>query len=110
MLFQFGGKLVSFDNTSKTVKVQQLTTESGLVERANALERSLAEANYSEYCRQRADETADQHGRYVWYFIKANFDLNPKEEMLNLLGKIILFHYLFQALQVQVLSFRIQQR
>ncbi|KAH8233407.1 hypothetical protein KR026_007815 [Drosophila bipectinata] len=84
--FGFGGKLVSFDNTSKTVKVQQLTTESGLVERANALERSLAEANYSEYCRQRADETADQHGRYIWYFIKANFDLNPKEEMLNLLG------------------------
>ncbi|KAH8277557.1 hypothetical protein KR018_000691 [Drosophila ironensis] len=84
--FGFGGKLVSFDATSKTVKVQQLTTESGLVERANALEQSLAEANYAEYCRQRADETADQHGRYVWYFIKANFELNPKEEMLNLLG------------------------
>jgi len=58
------------------------------VERANALERSLVDANYSEYCRQRADETADQHGRYVWYFIKANFELNPKEEMLNLLGTL----------------------
>uniref|UniRef100_A0A6P4F7X3 Protein transport protein Sec31A n=1 Tax=Drosophila rhopaloa TaxID=1041015 RepID=A0A6P4F7X3_DRORH len=84
--FGFGGKLVSFDGTSKTVKVQQLTTESALVERANALERSLVDANYSEYCRQRADETLDQHGRYIWYFIKANFELNPKEEMLNLLG------------------------
>ncbi|KAH8389025.1 hypothetical protein KR200_009704 [Drosophila serrata] len=84
--FGFGGKLVSFDGTSRKVKVQQLTTEAALVERANALERSLADANYSEYCRQRADETADQHGRYIWYFIKANFELNPKEEMLNLLG------------------------
>ncbi|XP_052843380.1 protein transport protein Sec31A isoform X1 [Drosophila gunungcola] len=84
--FGFGGKLVSFDGTSKTVKVQQLTTETALVERANALERSLVDANYSEYCRQRADDTLDQHGRYIWYFIKANFELNPKEEMLNLLG------------------------
>ncbi|XP_039226629.1 protein transport protein Sec31A isoform X1 [Drosophila yakuba] len=84
--FGFGGKLVSFNGTSKTVKVQQLTTESALVERANALERSLVDANYLDYCRQRADETPDQHGRYIWYFIKANFELNPKEEMLNLLG------------------------
>ncbi|KAL7738316.1 hypothetical protein ACLKA6_006644 [Drosophila palustris] len=84
--FGFGGKLISFNGTSKTVKVEQLTTEPGLVERANALEQSLAGANYAEYCRQRADKSADQHGRYIWYFIKANFELNPKEEMLNLLG------------------------
>lgn len=67
--------------------VSQLTTEPELVERANALEVSLAEADYAEYCRQRADKSTDQHGRYIWYFIKANFELNPKEEMLNLLGK-----------------------
>ncbi|XP_034105544.1 protein transport protein Sec31A isoform X1 [Drosophila albomicans] len=84
--FGFGGKLVSFNGTSKTVKVEQLTTEPGVVERANALEQSLAGANYAEYCRERADKSADQHGRYIWYFIKANFELNPKEEMLNLLG------------------------
>ncbi|ALC40647.1 sec31 [Drosophila busckii] len=84
--FGFGGKLVSFDNKSKTVKVSQLTTEPDVVERANALEQSLAGANYSDYCRERADKSTDQHGRYIWYFIKANFELNPKEEMLNLLG------------------------
>ncbi|XP_068145426.1 protein transport protein Sec31A [Drosophila tropicalis] len=84
--FGFGGKLVSFNGTSKSVKISQLTTETTLVERAQALERSLADANYGDYCRQRADDTADQHGRYLWYFIKANFELNPKEEMLNLLG------------------------
>ncbi|EDV98408.1 protein transport protein Sec31A [Drosophila grimshawi] len=84
--FGFGGKLVSFNGNSRTVQVSQLTTEPGLVERANALELSLAENNYSDYCRQRADKSTDQHGRYIWYFIKANFELNPKEEMLNLLG------------------------
>lgn len=74
--------------------MEQLTTEPGVVERANALEVSLSEANYAEYCRDRADKSADQHGRYIWYFIKANFELNPKEEMLNLLGtNYIMFAY-----------------
>lgn len=70
----------------KTVNISQVITEPELVERANALERSLGDGNYAEYCRQRADEMRDQNGRYLWYFIKANFELNPKEEMLNLLG------------------------
>lgn len=84
---QFGGKLVHFNSQSKRVQVSQVVTEPELVERANALERSLTEANYVEYCRERADQMSDQNGRYLWYFIKANFELNPKEEMLNLLGK-----------------------
>lgn len=57
-----------------------------MVERANALEASLNNANYGDYCRQRADQQTDQNGRYLWYFIKANFEMNPKEELLNLLG------------------------
>uniref|UniRef100_A0A0A1X6V3 Protein transport protein Sec31A n=1 Tax=Zeugodacus cucurbitae TaxID=28588 RepID=A0A0A1X6V3_ZEUCU len=84
--FGFGGKLVHFNGQSKQVQVSQVVTEPELVERANALERSLTEANYVDYCRERADQTPDQNGRYLWYFIKANFELNPKEEMLNLLG------------------------
>ncbi|XP_054741093.1 protein transport protein Sec31A isoform X2 [Anastrepha obliqua] len=84
--FGFGGKLVHFNGKSKQVQVSQVVTEPELVERANALERSLNEANYVDYCRERADKMNDQNGRYLWYFIKANFELNPKEEMLNLLG------------------------
>ncbi|XP_065370219.1 protein transport protein Sec31A [Calliphora vicina] len=84
--FGFGGKLVSFNNKSKTINISQVTTEPILVEKAKALEKSLSEANFIEYCRQKADETTDQNGRYLWYFIKANFERNPKEEILNLLG------------------------
>ncbi|XP_067626754.1 protein transport protein Sec31A isoform X3 [Eurosta solidaginis] len=86
VFFGFGGKLVYFNGKSKQVQVSQVVTEPDLVQRANALERSLADANYVDYCRERADQTHDQNGRYLWYFIKANFELNPKEEMLNLLG------------------------
>lgn len=67
--------------------VSQVTTEPKLVERARALEKSLSEAKFSDYCRQKADQMPDQSGRYLWYFIKANFERNPKEEILNLLGK-----------------------
>ncbi|XP_075169398.1 COPII coat complex component secretory 31 isoform X2 [Haematobia irritans] len=84
--FGFGGKLVSFNNKSKTINISQVTTEPLLVEKAQALEKSLNEANFIDYCRQKADEMSDQNGRYLWYFIKANFERNPKEEILNLLG------------------------
>ncbi|XP_061393011.1 protein transport protein Sec31A [Musca vetustissima] len=84
--FGFGGKLVSFNNKTKTINISQVTTEPVLVERAQALEKSLEEANFVDYCRKKADEMPDQNGRYLWYFIKANFERNPKEEILNLLG------------------------
>ncbi|XP_019891500.2 protein transport protein Sec31A isoform X3 [Musca domestica] len=84
--FGFGGKLVSFNNKTKTINISQVTTEPVLVERAQALEKSLEESNFVDYCRKKADEMPDQNGRYLWYFIKANFERNPKEEILNLLG------------------------
>lgn len=46
----------------------------------------MDEANFIDYCCQKADQSTDQQGRILWYFIKANFENDPKEEMLNLLG------------------------
>lgn len=58
-----------------------------MVERSNRLESVLHEGNYTDYCREKAEQMTDQHGRYIWYFLKANFEDNPTKEMLNLLGK-----------------------
>lgn len=66
--------------------IGQVITEPELVGRSNHLEDVLANGNYEEYCRQKADQMPDQNGRYIWYFLKANFDANPRTEMLNLLG------------------------
>lgn len=66
--------------------INQVITEPELVDRSNHLEDVLANGNYEEYCRQKADQMPDQNGRYIWYFLKANFDANPRAEMLNLLG------------------------
>lgn len=85
--FGFGGKVVSFDNTSKSIKVHQLVTNEDFVKRSGELENVLAQGNYVDYCRQKADETKDQHSRYVWYFLKAFFEENTTSEILNLLGE-----------------------
>lgn len=78
---------MSFDGKNqRVVNISQVTTEPNLVERAQALTKSINEANFQDYCCQKADQTADQQGRILWYFIKANFERDPREEMLNLLG------------------------
>lgn len=69
------------------INISQVTTEPELVERSNKLEEVLSSGNFVDYCKQRADEMQDQHNRYVWYFLKANFETDPHAEMLNLLGK-----------------------
>lgn len=74
-------------NAPHTVTISQVTTEPELVERSTKLEEVLSNGNFVEYCRQRADEMPDQHNRFVWYFLKANFESDPHAEMLNLLGK-----------------------
>lgn len=86
----------SADN-SRQISVNQVITESELVERSNKLESVLANGNFVDFCRQKADETSDQHNRYVWHFLKANFEQDPRSEMLNLLGKqeIIIFPLTF---------------
>ncbi|XP_049291125.1 protein transport protein Sec31A isoform X2 [Anopheles funestus] len=84
--FGFGGKLVTFNGNSRTVTVNQVITDPELMERSNQLERVLNEGNFVEYCRQKADQTTDQHSTFMWYFLKANFENDPHAEMLNLLG------------------------
>lgn len=74
-------------NAPHTVNVNQVITEPELVERSNKLEEVLANGNFTDYCRQRADDMPDQHNRFLWYFLKANFEKDPHTEMLNLLGK-----------------------
>lgn len=72
--------------TPGKVTINQIITEPELVDRSNKLEEVLAGGNYSDYCVQKANQMENQHGRYVWYFVKTNFEANPRAGMLNLLG------------------------
>ncbi|KAJ6645343.1 Protein transport protein Sec31A, partial [Pseudolycoriella hygida] len=84
--FGFGGKLLTFNQGMPgKVTINQITTEQELVDRSNKLEEVLAGGNYAEYCVQKANQMDSQQGRYIWYFVKTNFEANPRAEMLNLL-------------------------
>ncbi|XP_058457782.1 protein transport protein Sec31A isoform X2 [Malaya genurostris] len=84
--FGFGGKLVTFNGNSRTVTVNQVVTDQELVDRSVRLEKVMSEGNFTEYCRLKADQSCDQHSRFLWFFLKANFEEDPHSEMLNLLG------------------------
>lgn len=102
-LFQFGGKLISFENNKpsstqnqqpgqaptpvvRSVDIHQVVTEPELVEKSNDLEQALQSGNFIEYCNKKAISSKNKHEIMVWNFIKANFAHNRKEELLNLLG------------------------
>lgn len=85
--FGFGGKLITFNQKNpQKVNIKQIITEPELFERSNSLEDSLAKGNFGEYCRERADQQKDQESRSLWFFLKSNFEQNPRGEVLNLLG------------------------
>ncbi|XP_044252290.1 protein transport protein Sec31A [Tribolium madens] len=88
--FGFGGKLISFDNVDqlghRTVQISQVITEPELVQKSTELEQALEYGNFSEYCSRKAETTNDQHTKYIWHFLRANFEDNPRSELLNLLG------------------------
>ncbi|KAF7281898.1 hypothetical protein GWI33_004098 [Rhynchophorus ferrugineus] len=104
--FGFGGKLVAFEHNkevlvqaqqlaqsgqvpsriSRTVEISQVITEPEFVQKASQLEQALESCNFVEYCLNKANETNDQHKKYIWHYLKANFEQNPRGEILNLLG------------------------
>lgn len=87
--FGFGGKLVTFEKNSRSIVIKQLITDTNLVKRSTELEDVLVHGNYADYCRQKANDTSDQHSRYIWYFLKAYFEENTTNEFLNLLGEFV---------------------
>ncbi|XP_063916558.1 protein transport protein Sec31A [Zophobas morio] len=98
--FGFGGKLITFDNikpqveqsgdhplpVSRTVQISQVITDPELVQKSTELEQALEYGNFTDYCSRKADTTDDQHTKYIWHFLRANFEENPRVELLNLLG------------------------
>lgn len=50
------------------------------------IDRCLFLLCFEEYCLNKANSTNDQHKKYIWHFLKANFEQNPRREILNLLG------------------------
>ncbi|XP_060523111.1 protein transport protein Sec31A isoform X2 [Cylas formicarius] len=104
--FGFGGKLITFENDkekitlaqqttqpgqgsphiSRIVQISQVITEPEFIQKSSELEQALESGNFIEYCLNKSESSNDQHRKYIWHFLKANFDSNPRAEFLNLLG------------------------
>ncbi|CAH1223126.1 unnamed protein product [Diabrotica balteata] len=104
--FGFGGKLITFEHEKaaiaqvlqnlqpgqqpppihRTVQISQVITEPDFVQKSNELEKTLEYGNFTDYCKEKSNQTNDQHKKYIWHFLKANFEEVPRVELLNLLG------------------------
>ena len=72
---QFGGKLVTFDDTRgadvpKHVRVSQVITEGDLLNRSNQLEESLSRQQFSEFCEAKIGQSSDTQQKNIWNFLK----------------------------------------
>ncbi|XP_057666336.1 protein transport protein Sec31A isoform X1 [Diorhabda carinulata] len=104
--FGFGGKLVTFEDgkstvaqslqnlqpgqqlphIQRTVQISQVITEPDFVKKSIELENTLEYGNFTDYCQDKSDSSIDEHKKYIWRFLKANFEEVPRAELLNLLG------------------------
>lgn len=79
-LFQFGGKLISFENVKQTspqqapvqrqLHISQVVTESDLVSRSNQLENALTKGQYAEFCALKISNSTSDAEESVWSFLK----------------------------------------
>lgn len=83
--------LVTFERQgsqrSSIVKIGKVVTETELVEGAVRLETSMQNNNMPEFCESKVATVGNKNDQEMWQFIGANFDDNPREKFLKLLGQ-----------------------
>ncbi|XP_078319996.1 protein transport protein Sec31A-like isoform X1 [Crassostrea virginica] len=93
--FGFGGRLVSFENSKtqnpqqpapKVVCISQVVTETDLLERSHQLEQALENRQYVEYCAMKSANCTDPLQENIWNFLRVNFEKEPREHFIQLLG------------------------
>ncbi|XP_071129998.1 protein transport protein Sec31A-like isoform X4 [Mytilus edulis] len=92
--FGFGGKLVSFDSSSSTtqqpspknVYVSQVVTETELLNSSSQLEQALVNGQYVEFCAMKSANSSDEIQENIWNFLRVNFEKEPREHYIELLG------------------------
>ena len=80
---QFGGKLVSFENTKPAspqapiqhlVSISQVVTETDLVAKSNQLESALANGQFAEFCSLKIANSKNEQEENIWNFLKVSFN------------------------------------
>lgn len=66
--------------------MSQVVTEPEIIKRSDELEVALQSGQYIEYCQNKVASHSDPHTQDIWNFIGANFQVDSRAQMLNLLG------------------------
>ena len=81
MLFQFGGRLVTFEDTKpqnpqqpvqRQVYISQVVTETDFVTRSNQLEVALLNGQFAEFCSMKIANSKNEIEENIWNFLKAS--------------------------------------
>lgn len=77
-IFQFGGKLISYNSECRSVNISQVVTEPTLIQRSHSLQQALSAGQYEEL------RTTDSD--LVWEFVFATLQPDSRSAMRALLG------------------------
>ncbi|XP_041107449.1 protein transport protein Sec31A isoform X7 [Polyodon spathula] len=95
--FAFGGKLVTFENVTVQpqqqqqlvphhVYVSQVVTETDFLERSNQLQSAVQAGHFFNFCQSKVEASQTEFERNIWSFLKINFEVDPRNKYLELLG------------------------
>ncbi|XP_033127345.1 protein transport protein Sec31A-like [Anneissia japonica] len=93
--FAFGGKLVSFEHVksqqphqsvSKQVSISQVITETDFINRSKHLESAINDGGFVEFCSSKIAKSDDDIEKQMWNFLKVNFEKEPRNHFISLLG------------------------
>ncbi|XP_068609478.1 protein transport protein Sec31A [Brachionichthys hirsutus] len=92
--FAFGGKLVSLENTAsnpqqpatRVVHISQVRTETTFLKRSEQLQATLSAGSFVEFCQRKTEAAENEFEKSLWSFLKANFEGDPRNKYLELLG------------------------
>lgn len=68
------------------VYISQVVTETDLLQRSHQLEQALENGQYVEYCAMKSANCTDPLQENIWNFLRVNFEKEPREHFIQLLG------------------------
>ncbi|KAL0485209.1 COPII adaptor coat protein SEC31 [Acrasis kona] len=87
--FGFGGRIATFNKTTKQVHVHAVASDNEFGRRSLALERALSSTSPSErieYCNQLAKSSADESEAQIWNVLHVLFETDRTKHLLGHLG------------------------
>ncbi|KAK8789941.1 hypothetical protein WA158_006721 [Blastocystis sp. Blastoise] len=85
-IFGFGGKIASFDSTSKIVKVSTFIPDSSLIEESHDFEEAMNTGDLKGFCEKRCTTENQKQLKDMWHFMNSMFEEDARDALVRYLG------------------------